>query len=607
MNRGSLLILQLAKLLMVKKTFLFLLILLKILSASATAPPQEFKYLINNQAYSIPFKWVKNEHGYPEFKTTYKTGDTVLCENISKQYDIAPIDESGSTLDRNDDANYKPLILEYIDISYYGDYCVLEKFKSHDTLFLKNVFASNDIVIPQIVKQLNVSTIIVDESVISNIQTYTNEESSKASTIIFRKSHVWTADFNGLTKAKLILFEQTYCQSMIMTSINFEGLFSYSYAPCYYCVDSFCKNEDLGYQFFQLSSTTFNGGFYYSNQNPKSYIQLQGASINNAFFNKGPIVNWARPHPLYNAYFEDTKFSGVTSFNDLRLVNCNFSNTYFQGKVQLLNTILETDTTIEINRYLNNDFETTFYKVIFLGKEVDLLINPKNFNINSFKFSSEALTKIYFMPVYPDWLKDMGYIDQNHKFYSVLSDYVYRNQLGNSVLTNTLISKLESEKKQSDLNFYAFNLFANLRFCANYLWLGFLQVVVGLGYDGELNFFLTALVSVGTFSLLFFVFYKEGIICYLNQKHTVANAGLEQFNDLQIFPAKSDFRTFARCFWFSAQVFINPLFNFSLFNFKKNRLFVCVLIEWIWGLFLIVLFWVYIASNYSFIAKIFGI
>lgn len=136
-------------------------------------------------------------------------------------------------------------------------------------------------------------------------------------------------------------------------------------------------------------------------------------------------------------------------------------------------------------------------------------------------------------------------------------------------------------------------------------WLNIVQATVRSGFKGEGRFFLWLAAVVLAFTLYYMLACRK-LVCGYVEHDTIATgrqleldfARKRNFADLAI--------DFFKCFWFSFVLFITPKFHRQYFKFPR-RLLVAVLLEWSIGLFLMIIFVIYIATRYPFVKTLFGI
>ena len=138
------------------------------------------------------------------------------------------------------------------------------------------------------------------------------------------------------------------------------------------------------------------------------------------------------------------------------------------------------------------------------------------------------------------------------------------------------------------------------------LWLLFLKLVLNNGYNGEVNFTFVCFGLILIFSLI----YASNNRFELNMF-----AVNDEFNVKEIYSDKTRliyekefgdiFLQYLRCLWFSLVVFISPTFNKKYFK-SSNNLQIFIITEWFLGLFMIIIFLIYVASDYPFVEKIVG-
>jgi hypothetical protein len=83
-------------------------------------------------------------------------------------------------------------------------------------------------------------------------------------------------------------------------------------------------------------------------------------------------------------------------------------------------------------------------------------------------------------------------------------------------------------------------------------------------------------------------------------------AEIANYSTLKVYKSFNGIRDYMRCLWFSCLVFVDPRLPITFFNLRVG-LFGLVLAEWLCGLTAILLFLIFLASNYPFIHTLIGI
>jgi hypothetical protein len=137
------------------------------------------------------------------------------------------------------------------------------------------------------------------------------------------------------------------------------------------------------------------------------------------------------------------------------------------------------------------------------------------------------------------------------------------------------------------------------------LWLSIIQATVKSGYEGGWRFALWMFGIVFGFTI-YFMFFNRRLISEYVTYDTIGDSQQLQLN----FRKRRSFFNWIldlfRCLWFSFIIFISLKFPAKLFRLPNRVLFVLI-IEWLIGLFLMIIFIVYIVAKYPFIKTLFGI
>lgn len=305
---------------------------------------------------------------------------------------------------------------------------------------------------------------------------------------------------------------------------------------------------------------------------------------------------------VYNVKVSDTKIKC------LDLANTNMSDCSFE------------DVTIE--KCVDATDCSFAYSADFKGKQaLEDITFPGNDGIiyAAFKtFSPEALKlgvflqKIKIHPLVHDYFdSSTDFLEDNTNYYNLIKDYSAK-KFTNDELVTSLKARYEYEKALWARSYYSAHMahpdgFGDFM-SSTFHWAlgGFLEATVSTGYKGEWRFGMWVLLVILTFSSIYYFKHREAVIDYLNSMYNKDAAALASYDTLKVYKSFNRFRDFMRCFWFSCLVFVDPRLPITFFNLRVG-LFGLVLAEWICGLTAILLFLVFLASNYPFIHSLIGI
>ncbi|SEL62851.1 hypothetical protein SAMN04488505_102713 [Chitinophaga rupis] len=134
----------------------------------------------------------------------------------------------------------------------------------------------------------------------------------------------------------------------------------------------------------------------------------------------------------------------------------------------------------------------------------------------------------------------------------------------------------------------------------------FLEYLVGNGYHGEASFFPSALLFILLFTILYNIWFVRDVQAYILKINEKSGHNEPAVISKEKKTALDAAVTFAQCFWMSVIVFLNPRFPAAYFRFR-NSFMIVVVIEWLIGLVMIILFLIFIASKYAFVKTLLGI
>ncbi len=237
--------------------------------------------------------------------------------------------------------------------------------------------------------------------------------------------------------------------------------------------------------------------------------------------------------------------------------------------------------------------------------------NYRSFSPDIFKLGN-YLEKIQIHPLVHNFFDSTtNFVEDNENYYNLIKDYSVKHFTNQDIVTG-IKARFDREKSLWLLAYHGAHVshptgFGD-RVLSFFSWVGgnFLEATVSSGYRGEWKFAIWVLVIMFTFAFFYYFKHKEAVIDYLNSKYNKELDKVETYSTLKIYGSHNVFRDFARCLWFSAMVFVDPRLPISFFNLRSG-FFAMVLIEWLFGLTAILLFLIFLASNYTFIRTLIGI
>jgi hypothetical protein len=232
--------------------------------------------------------------------------------------------------------------------------------------------------------------------------------------------------------------------------------------------------------------------------------------------------------------------------------------------------------------------------------------SPEAFNLNIY------MEKVQIHPLVHNYFDSTtDFIQDNSNFFNMIKDYAAKKFTDEGFVT-TLKARYEHERAAWERSYHGahiihsngFGDFMGSLFQWSLSW--FLEATVSTGYQGEWKFALWVVFLILMFSTTYYFRHRDSVIDYLNSSFNKEQEHIESYETLKVYKSFNGFRDFMRCLWFSCMVFVDPRLPMSFFNLRSG-LFGLVLAEWLCGLTAIVLFLVFLASNYPFIHSLIGI
>ncbi|MBX7151837.1 hypothetical protein K1X84_09380 [bacterium] len=138
--------------------------------------------------------------------------------------------------------------------------------------------------------------------------------------------------------------------------------------------------------------------------------------------------------------------------------------------------------------------------------------------------------------------------------------------------------------------------------------LGILEIIVRNGYEGGGQFFLSSLLIVVFFSLIYQSRYMTDVTFMVkgeyakNEQQEPKSGLLKKVGGLFL----TRLLDFFQAMWFSVYIFLSPKFPSEIF--QRSSIFQLIAtVEWMFGICMMIVYFVYIASNYAFIRSLLGI
>ncbi len=305
---------------------------------------------------------------------------------------------------------------------------------------------------------------------------------------------------------------------------------------------------------------------------------------------------------VYNVHVNHTKIKSLDLANT-NLHDCSFEDVDIDKCVDI--------TECSFSYSPNYKGKQALEDIAFPGNDGVIYAGYKTFSPDAFNLGI-YLEKIQIHPLVHDYF-DSGtdFLEDNTNFYNSIKDYSAK-KFTNDELVTALKARYEHEKSQWSRNYYGahvshpagFGDFMSSAFHWTLAW--FLEGTVSTGYKGEWKFCFWVLMVILTFTCFYYFKHLEAVIDYLNSMYNKGEADLVNYPTMKVYKSFGGFRNFMRCLWFSCLVFVDPRLPMTFFNLRVG-LFGLVLAEWLCGLTAILLFLVFLASNYPFIHSLIGI
>ncbi|WP_212001837.1 pentapeptide repeat-containing protein [Chitinophaga sp. HK235] len=302
--------------------------------------------------------------------------------------------------------------------------------------------------------------------------------------------------------------------------------------------------------------------------------------------------------PICNMSFNSANFSHMTSFNNQYVNNIDLKDAFFSDTLMLFNTI------IKDSLKTNNSF---YYSHLSSG--LNIILNPSNFNLSNFNINPVSIGELNFMYCQTNSaisMRSKAFLENVNSFYDKLIDdikFTYsRNQ--------DLVNELENKYRHQQLGFKVVYLWHNpsIKNLLELYWISFLELAVRNGYKGGGNFLMSCFFIITLFTLLYYFLFRKTFIAYIDTENEEKKESANKSKKRKKSPydPKDYIKNFLKCFWKSFYIFFDYKFSKTYFSFP-NPLLIVVIMEWLMGVFMIVIFLIYVAANYPFIRNLLGL
>jgi len=294
----------------------------------------------------------------------------------------------------------------------------------------------------------------------------------------------------------------------------------------------------------------------------------------------------------FNIKFSTCKFYDGIDFSVYQqFIGCKSDNNSYSGKVNIYNVkFLDSSGTRSDSLYFSNNN--------FMDKTI-MVLGEKNCDVINFpRIHPISLQNII---IETDAGRDeintpaISYLININTFFTKTTQCI--SSLYPESIAGKMKDKLDHTYLTYEAGFYKSHFWESVEYKTKYLKYIFLETLVGNGYNGEINFLVSTLIIILFFSLLYFLFYRQDVVGYMNKEFE----GSDNLN-----AAAFTLSNFCRCIWISGIILVNPKFPAHFFK-QRPTVFYLFTLQWIISIIMILLFLVYIASKYQFLSKLTGI
>ena len=357
------------------------------------------------------------------------------------------------------------------------------------------------------------------------------------------------------------------------------------------------------------NSCVFEGNAFVVNSNPYVTADFSNAIFKDSLF----LTRWYSNRSTYNKAWPYPNKTPPESFSDFPQCNIYLNaaklgsdffmdNDWFRNfqtmDAQFGKTIHLFNTTL-----LDSISEGSGFNRAHFSPGLRIIVNSSRFSLSHINVNAASIKDINFPFVSYGKLtapNSAVMVDNSNSFYNRLVTDARETYAKQSDLASDLANKYRHQQLMNQIAHYRHNP-SNWNW-ARWGWYSFLESTVGNGYQGGEKFFYWCTVVIVLFALVYFMFFRKVIVLWMeedNQKNP------QPSNTLLVYDARSP-KNFLKCMWQSFTVFINPKFDIRYFNLD-GPLFGFVVLEWTFGIIMVILFLTYIATTYAFVRTLLGV
>ncbi|WP_147243403.1 hypothetical protein [Chitinophaga flava] len=428
-----------------------------------------------------------------------------------------------------------------------------------------------------------------------------NKKSRIINDYISQITHFPLADDQQITQIRNKVF--TWAEKVFSNFFSdpFSGLRTqpaYKANPnCIFYNEAVIYNNNPYYS-FDFSGVTFKGRTYittfFRDQSRLKYDDSQAEDAPE--IDLAPASNMK--FPICNMSFNSANFSHMTSFNNQYVNNIDLKDAFFSDTLMLFNTI------IKDSSKTNNNFYYTH-----LSSGLNIILNPSNFNLSGFNINPVSIGELNFMYCQTNSaisMRSKAFLENANSFYDKVIDDIKFTYSRNQDLVNELENKYRHEQLGFKIVYLCHN--PSVKNLLELYRIIFLELAVGNGYRGGVNFLTCCFLIIIFFTFSYYFLFRKTFIEYIDAENEEKNERTNKSKKRKrsSYDPKDHIKNFLKCLWKSFHIFWGYKFNGTYFSFPTPLL-ILVIMEWLMGFLMILIFMVYIAANYPFIRNLLGL
>jgi hypothetical protein len=402
-----------------------------------------------------------------------------------------------------------------------------------------------------------------------------SSKQAKIQAVDFNNSHIEQLSFSYCQLQQLSV-SQCDLQGIYIFGSEIVGAFSYD------CTEETLDEEQrcsLTNSKFGLASLSIAG---------KAIIEVNQSQFKQLYIDRNDCASMSDPAKVQ---FVDGQYEKL-SLRLCKKIQYNFFNLAVEDTLELRDREMFEDDPNTDSIATGNFNELHF-------AEGSVLNVDYNAHLNKIGLSIDALSSVRInYQWYHDGLSEND-LDKIRRNFDNMKYHIKELQTTDDELRDQTLAWLDYQQ----LSYRKKYLWENLSFgnLAELFWLGILEVTVRSGYKGEFNFVLCVAIVMSVWAFLYFSYFRTEVDTYITD-------GSPKSRPFRVFMSsrKKMAIEYFKCLWFSFMVLINPKFPTSYFAFSPSML-IWVIVEWTVGVFLLILFIVYILTKYPFVKTLLGI